>query len=174
MPGIGSIIAASATLTPMYAERLIDGIKPETAASFARPGGVIINSNHPTFVFGHLNLYAIRVFTLLGLPTDAAKYPPEWDALFKAGVECTDDPTCAKYPNFTELTAFFSRAYTAAIAAIRDARDERFLAANPAEGRMKELFPTIGAAITFYVGSHPQSHFGQVSAWRRMMGLPPA
>lgn len=174
MAGIGSIIASSATLTPLYAERLIAGIKPETAASFARPGGVLINSNHPAFVFGHLNLYASRVFSLLGKPAGPAQYPAEWEGLFKGGVECSDDPSGSKYPKFDELTSFFMGAYRAAIDAIREGRDEQFLAPNPAEGRMKELFPSVGAAIAFYVGGHPQSHFGQVSAWRRMMGLPAA
>ena len=49
--------------------------------------------------------------------------------------------------------------------------DETFLKPNPNEGRMKELFPTIGAAVTFYLGGHVQMHLGQISAWRRAMGL---
>jgi hypothetical protein len=39
------------------------------------------------------------------------------------------------------------------------------------EGRMKELFPTVGAAVNFLVVGHTQSHLGQISVWRRLMGL---
>jgi hypothetical protein len=39
---------------------------------------------------------------------------------------------------------------------------------------MRDLFPTIGAAINFYLIGHVQVHLGQISAWRRGMGLPPA
>lgn len=174
MNAIGSILAAPAALTTMYAERLLGGIAPETFSSFARPGGVVVKSNHPAFVFGHLGLYPVRVLDLLGKPNDAARYPTAWEALFKNGVECIDDPSGKHYPPMKELTEFFFRAQGAAVAALREARDEQLTAANPAEGRMKELFPTVGAALGFYVAAHAQQHLGQLSAWRRMMGLPAA
>jgi hypothetical protein len=31
--------------------------------------------------------------------------------------------------------------------------------------------PTVGAAVNFMLGGHLQMHLGQVSAWRRAMGL---
>ena len=47
-------------------------------------------------------------------------------------------------------------------------------APNPAEGRMRELFPTLGSVHCFYAGGHMMSHLGQFSAWRRMEGMKPA
>jgi hypothetical protein len=38
-------------------------------------------------------------------------------------------------------------------------------------GRMSEMLPTLGAAMMFMCGSHLQMHLGQVSSWRRAMGL---
>jgi hypothetical protein len=38
-------------------------------------------------------------------------------------------------------------------------------------GRMTELFPTLGSLYNFYVGGHMMMHLGQISTWRRMMGL---
>ena len=32
-------------------------------------------------------------------------------------------------------------------------------------------FPTKGAALGFYVGGHFMMHMGQLSAWRRAMGM---
>jgi hypothetical protein len=39
---------------------------------------------------------------------------------------------------------------------------------------MKTLFPTVGAMLAFYMDGHVLMHMGQVSAWRRMQGMPPA
>jgi hypothetical protein len=55
--------------------------------------------------------------------------------------------------------------------ALRGTPDATFEQANPAEGRMKQLFPTLGSVQTFYCGGHMMMHLGQMSAWRRMQGL---
>ncbi len=174
MSHIGPIIAASGNLSIMSAERLIAGIKPESFARLARPGGVTIQSNHPAWVFGHLALYPVRVLTALGKPADSAAFPTKYESLFKNGVECCDDADGTIYPPMSELTGFFFQAYRAAVAAIAAAADDAFVKPNPAEGRMRELFPTIGSALNFYVGGHVQNHLGQLSAWRRAMGMSPA
>ena len=36
------------------------------------------------------------------------------------------------------------------------------------------MFPTVGAAINFYLTGHVMMHAGQISAWRRCMGMPAA
>jgi hypothetical protein len=36
---------------------------------------------------------------------------------------------------------------------------------------MKEMFPHKGGLITFLCIGHMQMHLGQISAWRRIMGL---
>jgi hypothetical protein len=108
---------------------------------------------------------------MLGRPRGAAATPAEWEALFKAGVECKDDPGGTIYPPMEKLVAFHKAAYEAALAAISEAGDAQLSAPNPADGRMKEMFPTIGAMCNFVVAAHTMSHYGQVSAWRRCMGL---
>lgn len=170
----GAIIARSAVLTPNYAERLLAGIAADRFARFAAPGGVVVKSNHPAFVFGHLSLYPARVLQLCGKPAGAAQAPPRFEELFKNGVECVDDPTGAIYPPMADITRHFFESHRLASEAVAAASDETLLAANPAEGRMKELFPSIAAAIIFYLDGHAQMHLGQVSAWRRMMNLPAA
>jgi hypothetical protein len=158
----------------MYAERLIAGVRPADFGRFARPGGALIQSNHPAFVFGHLCLYPPRIMQQLGLPAGAAACPSGYEALFKFGVACQDDADGKLYPSMPELTALFFAGYRTATDAVAEASDEQLLAPNPAEGRLRELFPMLGQAFAFYLGGHPQSHLGQISAWRRMMGLPPA
>lgn len=174
MGQIGKIIAESAVLTTGYAERLLNGIDPAAFARLARPGGVVVHSNHPAFVFGHLSLYPSRIMQILSLPAGPAEIPAGWEELFKNGAECRDDPEGKIYPPMAEITRTFMNAYRAALAAVAEADDARLLARNPTPGRLGEIFPTIGGVFAFYLSGHPQSHFGQVSAWRRMMGLPAA
>ncbi len=171
MNRVGTAIAAAGQLGLLYAERLLKDVRPNQFARFARPGGVMIASNHPAFILGHLSLYPRRVLELLGQAAGAAVVPAEFDALFKAGVECRDDADGRLYPAMEKLTSLYFSAYRAANDAARGAGDEAYDRPNPAEGRMRELFPTLGPAINFYLVGHVQSHLGQFSAWRRMMGM---
>jgi hypothetical protein len=174
MGSIGAILAQTGNMTVLSAERLLTGITPQTFARFARPGGVELHSNHPAFILGHLSLYPVRVLTATGVDPSAATPPAKYDDLFKNGVECRDDPAGTIYPPMAELREFFFRSYRAAIAAIAEADDARLAGPNPGEGRLKELFPLLGSALNFYLSAHAHSHLGQLSAWRRAQGLPPA
>lgn len=173
MGTIASIIAPGARMVLGYAERLMAGVTPQMGARFARVGDTVIKSNHPAFVFGHLALYPVRVGQFLKLPSEAMAAPAHYEALFKPSVECKDDAEGTIYPPLDELRQVFQKTSQAAIAALESAPDEPFTQPNPVEGRMKELFPTIGAALNFYLIGHVQVHLGQISAWRRAMGLPP-
>lgn len=174
MGRVGPIIAAGAKLSQMYAERLLVDVTQQNYAQFASPGGVVIKSNHPAFVLGHLSLYPVRTMQYLKLPDGPTIFPASYEPLFKFGVECQDDPAGKVYPPLAEMKAFFFESYKAAIAAIESADDEAFDGPNPAEGRLRDLFPKLGMALNFYMIGHTQVHLGQISAWRRAMGLPPA
>lgn len=174
MGQIGRLIASGGSLTIPYAERLIAGVTTEQFARLARPGGIVMQSNHPAWVFGHLALYPAKVLERLGRPIGDTQPPPGFDELFKNGAACQDDPAGTIYPNMDAVTKFFFSAQRIALSAIEEADDAKLLGQNPAEGRMRELFPTLGSMLIFYVDGHAQNHFGQISAWRRAMGLPPA
>lgn len=174
MGQIGQMIAASASRTPLYAERLLKDIPAASFARLARPGGLVVQSNHPAFIVGHLSLYPALILAQLGRPAGDAAPPPGYESLFKAGVACQDDPDGRIYPAMDELTTFFYRSTQTAMGAVAEASDAQLLAPNPAEGRSRELCPTIGAVIGFYLNGHAMSHLGQLSAWRRMMGMPAA
>jgi len=170
---IRSVIVPSANLALMYMERLLNGVTQENYARFARPGGVVVHSNHPAFVLGHLALYPQRVMMHFGLPAGATAVPATYEGLFKDGVECRDDVEGKIYPSFEELRTTFFNAYRAAIAAVESGSEEVYAKENPLESSRK-LFPTIGSATDFYLTSHVFLHAGQISAWRRAIGMPPA
>lgn len=174
MKQIGPMIAASGSLGLMYAEKLLAGVTPETFARLARPGGHVVQSNHPAFVFGHLSLYPPRIVQLLGAKAPHVTVTAADEALFKSGAECRDDADGTIYPPMKTMTERFFTGYRAAIEAAAGAEDDVLAQVNPTEGRSRELFPTIGAAFCFSLSGHLQNHLGQMSAWRRAMGLPPA
>lgn len=171
MGAIGEIIAGSCDMGIGYAERLLADVKAEDFGKFARPGGEVVFSNHPAFIYGHLSLYPERV--LKQLDQDASSVAPtdEYQELFSPKATCQDDPDATLYPAKDELVETMLSGYRKVSEVLRASDDELFTKQNPVEGRMRELFPTNGGALGFYVGGHVMMHIGQLSAWRRAMGL---
>ncbi|WP_417847518.1 DinB family protein [Thalassoglobus sp.] len=170
----GNCIADSLQLSLGYAERLLKDIPAESFGRFATVGGETVNSNHPAFILGHLSLYPIRILRELGQDPADATTPENYEELFSDKVSCQDDVDGTLYPPMEEIKEYFFKGYGAALEKLRAADDEIFLQDNPAEGRLKELFPSIGSMHAFYVGGHVMVHLGQLSAWRRMQGMGPA
>ncbi len=67
--------------------------------------------------------------------------------------------------------AYYLARHEAVAEALVNVSDDVFAGENPAEGRFKEMLPTIGATVNFLMNNHPMAHLGQVSAWRRAMGM---
>jgi hypothetical protein len=171
------IITFTGNFTLRYADLLANGITPQIAArkpTFETATGLkVIDTNHATFIFGHLGLYPTRIFTLAGLDTAPVAAPAAWSDLFKAGVQCQDDPKGTIYPAWDQVLAHYKKSYETAIARIAS-MDESFFARENPDPKARERFPTIGKITNFLLNNHPMSHLGQVSTWRRCMGLPSA
>ena len=168
---IGHMIAASCELGVSYAERLLKDVPAKEFARFASPGGQMVTSNHAAFVLGHLSLYAPRIVEHLGGDMTGIKPPGTFEGLFAKDVTCQDDPDGTIYPDQSVIVDTFFRGHRAAIDTLRSTGDAVFLEANPVSGPIRERFPTKGAMHAFYVGGHLMVHLGQLSAWRRMIGL---
>jgi len=169
---LGNVIADSLQLSLNYAERLLADVTPERFARFSTVGGTTVESNHPAFVLGHLSLYCPRIVSQLGgSPTPP---PAAFEKAFSKEAKCVDDAAGTIYPPMQEVVDTFRAGCREAIATLRAIPDEALQAPNPALGRMRELFPTLGSVHAFYAGGHMMSHLGQFSAWRRMEGMKPA
>jgi hypothetical protein len=166
---LGNVIADSLQLSLGYAERLLKSVPPERAGRFARPGGVVVESNHPAFIYGHLSLYAPKILRQIAHP--APPIPDGYELLFSKDAKCVDDGDGTFYPAFDAIVTFFREGHRMVIGALRSTGDDMFDQPNPAEGPMRERFPTIGSVQTFYCGGHMMMHLGQMSGWRRMEGL---
>lgn len=167
---IGGMIAASTRLGLGYAERLMSGLTDDNYARFAKAGDSVIESNHPCFIFGHLSLYPCRVVEQLGGDASSIIPTSAYEKLFDHTASCVDDTDRSIYPSMDEVVGTFQKAHQLAIETLEQASNSAFDAENPNE-RMKAKFPTIAAMHGFYLGGHMMVHMGQLSAWRRAMGM---
>lgn len=162
---ISPIIVPQLRLALSYAERLAADIPAEKFAHMP-----VANVNHPAFNFGHLAIYPERFFEIVGRG-ELAKPDQRFVDLFKAGTPCVEQD--GRYPSKDEIMRRFSERWALVATTLPEVSDERYSEPTPIEGRMKELMPTIGAMVNFLCGSHLQMHLGQVSIWRRLIGLGP-
>jgi hypothetical protein len=162
-PTTASFFGHCLNMTLGYAERLLKDIPADKFAFVPHDG-----MNHPAFCIGHLSLYPNRLFNLLGR-TELVVDRPGYAELFQAGAPCLDDAN--RYPKKDDLVSYYFERYRAFAKLLPSITDETLQKENPLEGRMKELFPTIGAAMCFLLNNHQMVHLGQISAWRRAAGL---
>jgi hypothetical protein len=165
-PRITDYITDCLNLALGYGQMLVKDIPPDTFAHMPHP-----KMNHPAFCIGHLSIYPDRMFQFIGrgdLARERANYLP----LFQAGAECVEQE--GRYPPKDELVSYYVERYKALAEILRDVDEEVLQRPNPREGRFREMCPTVGSAVNFLAGAHHMSHLGQISAWRRAVGLPPA
>lgn len=123
--------------------------------------------NHPAWVLGHLASTAVFGSSMLGL--DLAT-PEGWGGLF--GSKSQPTPYRSDYPAKAELLEWFVKLREGLAGAVRSADPSRFDAETPHEG-LRRFVPTVGDAVVFMLTTHEAIHLGQLSAWRRAMGMPP-
>ena len=171
---VGTLIAQNCQFNLGYTDRLLKDVSAQQFARQARPGGQAVHANHPAFVLGHLSLYGPRIVEQLGGDAASVALDAAYVALFTRDAPCRDDSEGTIYPTMQQLTDTYYRGYRAAIEVLHRADDAKFLEENPATGPVKQAFPTKGALHAFLCGGHMMVHLGQISVWRRMMGMPPA
>lgn len=168
---VGSTIAIAGQFSVRYGEGMLKDVKKETFARKPVVNGKTIDCNHPAWVYGHLAIYMSKVCQLTGIPEGPTKVPANFEDLFKNGTPSTDDPTGTIFPPMETVTKHYFDAYTYILSKLPEVDDAVFAKPNPMGGRMTELMPTIGSAVNFLLTGHPMSHLGQISTWRRCMGL---
>ncbi|MFU8828125.1 MAG: DinB family protein [Phycisphaerales bacterium] len=161
-----SAIVPMARMTVGYGKAVCSSIPDDKFGR--RPEGV--DCNTPAWVIGHVGHYPEHVLDLIGR-SELARHDERWKELFANGTPAPDDADGSYYPSKDELLSRYLERSEVAIEAIAQADESVLLAINPMEGRFREMFPTIGAAAGFLLTSHSMMHLGQVSTWRRCMGL---
>jgi hypothetical protein len=128
-----------------------------------QPNGVV---NHAAWQTGHITFVrSIVVGMLGGTPT----VPESWGLLFAPNTQPAAD--ASKYPSKSELTTAYDETHKTLMAAIAAAPDSLLDGPHPVEP-LKWLFPTMRHFAAGVVTTHDCLHLGQLSVWRRQLGLP--
>lgn len=145
-----------------YAARLVGDLTAAQMLAQPVPG---ITMNHPAWILSHLTGYA---------PIGAclASRRPFADPLehrYGQKSKVSNDP--AEYPARDALIAEYIRSHDECQSALEAADDAVFLEPNPLE-RWRAVHPRVGDMLVTLLVKHESGHLGQLSAWRRAMGLP--
>ena len=122
-------------------------------------------SNHPAWVLSHLNVYLPVIRSIIkGESFEDPKTHP-FGMLSKP--ESSRDVYAAKQ----ELVDEFVTGHDQVAELLGNADDSVF--AHPVMlPRWKEVMPSAAIALPYLMLNHENGHLGQVSAWRRIQGLP--
>jgi hypothetical protein len=123
--------------------------------------------NHPAWILGHLALTADGTLEKLGAPKTL---PAEWSARFGAGSK--PSASLSDYPSKDELLRAVEQTYQQLRQKAASASPEQ-LSLPTTNPRAKEALPTFKEMLAFVLSGHMGVHLGQLSTWRRMIGLPP-
>lgn len=143
-----------------YAGRLVADLTDEQLTTQPRPG-----MNPPLWILGHLAIATDYTREMLGLDKVC---PEAWHAAFGPGSRPTAAP--GKPPTKAELVAAIEAGQRDVEAAISRVEPAQLDTPNPIEFLRKEL-PTWGELLAHLLTTHDAIHLGQLSAWRRAMGL---
>ena len=143
-----------------YARRLLAGL--DDAQTVAQP---VQGMTHPAWIVGHL-IYSCQ---MIGVEMGLAPWlPGDWEERFVAGSQVASDP--ARYPPKDKLIAMFEEATSRVRERLAQVTDAE-LDGPPPDARYRDVFPTLGHAVLHILTVHTAIHLGQLSAWRRAMGL---
>lgn len=124
--------------------------------------------NPPAWQFAHLATTADMALALLGERPTLAE---DWRATFGPGSKPSADRS--SYPPKEELLGLWGEAHARFAAAASDASDRRLEHPNPLKiAPIVRAFPTVGDLVAHLLTSHEAMHLGQLSSWRRQVGLP--
>ena len=123
--------------------------------------------NHPAWILSHLNCYLPVAAELLegGTPRD-----PKNDQFGMNSVPLTGEAASVYAPR-DELVGVWTAEHERVGGLIQNAGVDAFEREMPVE-RWREKFPTVGHVLGYLLIHHEGYHLGQLSAWRRVSGLP--
>ena len=120
--------------------------------------------NHPAWVLSHLNLYA-------GIAVNLARGETFEDpAEHRFGQKSEPLGDAKAYDTREQLITSWEALHAAGADALRGAPDSLTSSPNPLE-RWRGVHPTVGDMLVTLMVKHEAGHLGQLSAWRRAMGM---
>lgn len=143
-----------------YGQRLVADLSDDQMAIQPHPG-----MNHPAWVFSHLNAYnPIIEHVIKGKLFDDPKDHP-------FGMKSKPLADRSIYASKDALVKAFVAGHEK-VAAVLKASTDAVFDQPVALPRWVPFMPTAGIALPYLMLVHENTHFGQLSAWRRVQGLP--
>lgn len=130
----------------------------------AQPNGIV---NHPAWVMGHLAYVSQLLGDVIGLPQ---WLPDEWAERFGTGSVPVAD--AGLYETKDDALVILEDARSRITHAVEQLNDSRLDEPFPDES-YRDVFPTISHFLTQVLVGHTANHVGQLSVWRRAMGMRP-
>ncbi|MBI3840307.1 MAG: DinB family protein [Planctomycetia bacterium] len=156
-------VLRAAAVNQQYARKLVADIPDDKMAAQPAPG-----MNHAAWILGHLTFVADSMIRIFDQPF---LMPKEWVELFNVASKPTSDR--ARYPSKAALLEAYEKAYARLTETVKAAPSEAFEREFP-NPKLRPTLPTVGVAMVHILTSHHALHLGQLSAWRRAMGMPPS
>lgn len=143
-----------------YAQRLVGDLSEERMVHMPAGG-----MNHPAWVLCHLNAYhgVIEALVQRRVFDDPKGH--------RFGMQSKPVTDASVYPGKGELIESFAAGHGRVVSALQ-AADPAVLGDAVSLERWRGVMPSVGAALGYLMLVHEATHLGQLSAWRRVQGLP--
>ena len=146
-----------------YAQRLVADLSDEQIVSQPVADGA--PANHAAWVLSHLNVYVPIISSII----DGNEFEDPKTHTF--GMQSKPESDRAIYESKDALISTFVQGHEKVAAQLQDASSDLF-DKSVTLPRWKEVMPTAGIALPYLMILHENTHLGQLSAWRRVLGLP--
>ena len=147
-----------------YAPKLVADLTQDQMCLQVAPEGQS-PANHPAWVLSHLNVYLPIIASIIR--DDSFEDPKHHPFGMLSKPE--SDPSI--YASKDELLETFLVGHDE-VAKLLSQADDSVFAQKVKLPRWSEVMPTAGMALPYLMFNHENGHLGQVSAWRRIQGLP--
>lgn len=147
-----------------YGHRLVADLTNEQMILQPAPQGKA-PCNHPAWVLAHLNTYIPIVAALI----QGEEFEDPKDAPF--GMQSAPQSDASIYPSKNELVSAFVNGHKQVSELLVSASPD-ILDRPVSLERWKQRMPTVAAALVYLGMCHENLHLGQLSAWRRIQGMP--
>jgi hypothetical protein len=136
------------------------------AQMVSQPSGTLTApANHPAWVLSHLNVY----LPIMECLVRGESFPDPKTHRF--GMTSKPEGDASIYASKAELMAEFIQGHQRVIDLLDNSDDSILSLPNSLE-RWKTTMPVVGLVLPYLMLNHENCHLGQVSAWRRLSGLP--
>ncbi len=121
--------------------------------------------NHPAWCLSHLNVY---LPVIEGVIQGQAFEDPKGH---RYGMESRPLLSAAEYAPLSEIIQAWNAGHDT-ICALLETQDETVFERPVQMERWATVMPTAGVCLPYLMLNHENIHLGQISAWRRVLGLP--